>query len=103
VGVDDSAGDLDSDGTNNLTEFRLGLIPNDGTSRFAISRDAGSGQLTWPSNGGLTFRIERSTTLGTWTVLNAAYPAAASPARTTGFTDGSPPLGKAFYRVGLNP
>ncbi len=98
-----AAGDFDGDGTNNLTEYRLGLVPNSGTSKFAVSRNAATGQLTWQSQAGLTFRIERSTTLGTWTPLQAAYPAAASPATTTSYTDGAAPVGKAFYRVGLNP
>lgn len=103
VGIDDSADDLDNDGTSNLAEYRLGLIPNDGSSSFKVTRDAGSGQLTWPSLEGLTFRIERSTTLESWTDLETALPAAASPATTTSYTDGSPPAGKAFYRIGLNP
>ena len=51
----------------------------------------------------MTFRIERSTSLGTWTELETTYPAAASPATTTTYTDGSAPAGKAFYRIGLNP
>ncbi len=103
VGIDDSADDLDGDGTDNLTEFRLGLIPNDGSSSFKVSWDAVSGQLTWPSKEGATFRIERSTTLDTWDDLETAWPAAASPATSTSYTDGSPPTGKAFYRIGLNP
>ncbi|MES2475749.1 MAG: LamG-like jellyroll fold domain-containing protein [Verrucomicrobiota bacterium] len=103
VGVDDSAQDLDHDGTNNLVEFRLGLIPNDGKSSFLVVRAASNGALTWPSAEGRTFRIERSTGLESWITLEAAWPAAASPATTTSYTDGSPLLGKAFYRIGLNP
>ena len=103
VGTNDSADDFDRDGTNNLTEFRLGLIPNNGSSVFAVSRNATSGQLTWPSKDGATFRIERSTTLGTWIPLETAYPAAAGAGTTTSYTDGSAPAGKSFYRIGLNP
>jgi autotransporter-associated beta strand protein len=99
----DAAEDYDADGTNNLTEYRLGLIPNNGTSVFAATRNETTGQLTWPSREGVTFRIERSTTLGDWTALETALPAAASPATTTSYTDAAPPAGTAFYRIGLNP
>jgi Concanavalin A-like lectin/glucanases superfamily len=103
VELDDSAEDLDRDGTNNLSEFRLGLIPNSGSSSFRVTRAPSDGALTWPSAEGLTFRVERSTALETWTVLETALPAAAGPATTTSYTDGTPPPGKAFYRIGLNP
>ncbi len=90
--------DFDGDGTNNLTEFRLGLTPNSGTSRFVISQGA-SGLLTWPSVEGVTFVVERSTTLGSWATI-ATVPGTAV---TASFTDPSPPSGTAFYRVGLQP
>jgi len=103
VGVDDSDGDLDNDDTSNLTEFRLQLLPNDGSSRFAASRD-NAGVIAWPSVEGVTFQIQRSLDLGgTWTTLQAAFPAAAAPATSTSYTDPSPPVDKAFYKVGLNP
>ena len=96
------AGDYDHDGTNNLTEFRLGLNPNNGASTFAVTRSA-SGQLEWASAPGVTFSVERSTTLGNdWTKI-ATVPAAASPATTTTFSDGSAPTGKGFYRILLEP
>jgi hypothetical protein len=98
-----AAGDFDGDGTDNLTEYRLGLIPNNGTSVFAAIRNVTTGQLTWPSKEGVTFRIERSTSLGTWTALEAALPAAASPATTTSYTPPAFVGDKAFYRIGLNP
>ncbi|MCX6878664.1 MAG: hypothetical protein NTW21_33360 [Verrucomicrobia bacterium] len=100
VGVNDSADDLDGDGTSNLTEYRLGLIPNNGSSSFAATRSA-AGLLSWPSVAGVTFKIERSTTLvGDWTVLEAAYPGTAG---TASYTDAAPPADQAFYRIGLNP
>ena len=96
-----AAGDYENDGTNNLTEFRLGLIPNSGSSRFAASR-ANGGVIQWPSVTGVTFKIERSTSLsaGSWSVLEAAFPGTAG---TASYTDPSPPVGKAFYKIGLNP
>lgn len=96
-----ATGDFDKDGTDNLTEFRLGLVPNDGKSIFNAIR-ATNGIITWPSKAGTTFKIERSTTLGVggWTTLQATYPGTAG---TTTYTDPSPPAGgKAFYRITLN-
>ncbi|MEK7950284.1 LamG-like jellyroll fold domain-containing protein [Luteolibacter soli] len=94
-------GDFDHDGSDNLTEYRLGLTPNTGTSRFAATIGTGH-QIQWPSVTGVTFTIERSTNLGSgsWSVLNAAF---AGTAGTASFTDPSPPAGKAFYRIKLNP
>lgn len=92
-------GDFDQDGTDNLTEFRLGLIPNSGSSRFAATGGTG-GSVQWPSVTGVTFKIERSDNLSDWTTLEAAYPGTAG---STSYTDPAPPTGKAFYRVTLNP
>jgi hypothetical protein len=96
-----ATGDFDNDGTANLTEFRLELIPNSPTSRFAATGSSG-GLILWPSVTGVTFRIERSTSLdlGSWTPLEAAIPGSAG---TASYTDPAPPIGRAFYRVGLNP
>jgi hypothetical protein len=92
-------GDFDNDGTTNLTEFRLNLIPNNGSSRFAAT--ANGPAITWPSAQGLMFGIERSTTLtgGSWINIGTVT---GQPAQTTAnFTDPAPPAGKAFYRVVL--
>ena len=91
--------DTDRDGTSDATEVRLGLNPASGSSRFAITR-VGQ-QLRWPSAGGLPFIVQRSTSLsgtGWQTIANIS-----GTAGTTTFTDPSPPVNKAFYRVGLNP
>jgi hypothetical protein len=94
------AGDFDFDGTDNLTEFRLGLIPNSGGSRFAATPGTAAGSLQWPSATGTTFKIERSPDLGSWTTLDAAYPGSAG---STPYNDPAPLPGKGFYRVTLNP
>lgn len=96
-----AAGDYDQDGTNNLAEYRLGLVPNSGSSRFAANRNS-SGLIQWPSVTGVTFKIERSTTLaaGSWVVLENAFPGTSG---TASYTDPAPPAGKAFYKVTLNP
>jgi autotransporter-associated beta strand protein len=97
--LDEAAtGDFDADGTDNLTEYRLGLTPTNGGSRFAAVR-AASGLITWPSATGLTFTIERSTGLSGWADI-ATVPGTAG---TASYTDPAPPSGKAFYRVRLDP
>jgi hypothetical protein len=92
--------DADGDGTNNLTEFRLGLLPNNGSSYFAATRSA-AGLLSWPSATGVTFTIQRSTTLaaGSWTTVGTVP----GTAGTASFADPSPPVGTAFYKVLLEP
>ncbi|RYD31342.1 MAG: hypothetical protein EOP87_14900 [Verrucomicrobiaceae bacterium] len=93
--------DFDGDGTNNLTEFRLGLMANSGSSRFAATR-AADGKISWPSAAGLKFTVMRSTSLavGSWTPVGTVTGTAAVTAE---FTDPSPPVGGAFYRVLLEP
>ena len=99
--------DFDGDGTNNLTEYRLGLIPNDANSRFFVSStdsNLNDGYtLGWQGKTGLTFNVERSSTLASasWSVIHTVTPAADGP---QSFTDPAPvPVGKAFYRVTLAP
>ncbi len=99
--------DFDGDGTDNLTEFRLGLVPTNPNSRFFIASSdsnlADGYTVGWQGKAGLTFRVERSATLatGSWSVIHTVTPLADGP-RT--FTDPAPvPAGKAFYRVTLAP
>ncbi len=99
--------DFDGDGTSNLAEFRLGLAPNNGSSRFETSstRDANDGgiTLTWPSQPGLTFSVTSSTTLTGFETPEATVPAAAPPATTTTWTSGPQSDPKKFFRVGFTP
>jgi hypothetical protein len=98
-----AVGDSDGDGTSNLTEYRLGLVPNSGNSRFTATR-AASGMISWPSAVGVKFDVQRSTTLavGSWETISP--PAGIDgTAGTTGFSDPTPPLNNAFYRVVLRP
>jgi hypothetical protein len=90
------ADDSDGDGTRNRAEFLLDLEPADGSSAFrATIQPAGAGfTLIWPTAPGLSFRVERSTTLvGTWTDL--------ATVQTGIYTDTNPPPDRAFYRVVL--
>jgi len=93
------ATDYDHDGTDNLTEYRLGLDPTDSTSRFMAVLSGGS--IHWTSASGYTFSVQRSTTLaaGSWETLVTL----AGEAGSMSYMDPAPPTGKAFYRIVLNP
>jgi hypothetical protein len=91
----DGDSDQDADGTNNRTEFRLGLDPKDGSSRFRATLSL-SGQLEWPSAAGVTFAIQRAENPeGKWSTLSIqpGTPTMAS------YTDPTPPPDRAFYRI----
>lgn len=92
-------GDSDGDGTDDATEIRLGLDPNNGSSRFTVTRI--NGQLRWPGATGLGFVVQRSSGSSgmNWQTI-ATVPGSAG---ITSYTDPSPPAGRAFYRIGLNP
>lgn len=87
------ADDADHDGTDNRTEQRLGLDPNDSTSRFAAVLNGS--ELSWPGAYGLDFSIQRSTDVVSWTTIAVR----AGTAGINTFVDPDPPEGRAFYRV----
>ncbi len=99
--------DFDGDGTANVVEQALGLLPADGSSRFAITTTGSTATgltLTWPSLPGLDFTVKSSIDLGGWTSTEATVPAAASPATTTSWNTGPITSGAAkFYRVEVTP
>lgn len=102
-----ATGDFDGDGTDNLTEFRLGLIPNKGNSRFVVTASdsnlADGYTVNWQGKAGLTFSVQRSSSLaaGSWTVISTVTPVADG---AQSYTDPAPvPAGKSFYRVLLQP
>ena len=98
--------DYDHDGTSNLAEFRLGLIPNNGTSRFAVAitgNPASGLTLTWPSQAGLSFSVKSSTDLASFSTLEATVAASTSPAITTSWTSGPVADPRKFYRVEFTP
>ena len=90
-----AAGDFDGDGTSNIAEFMLGLLPNNGTSFFSGSLSGST--LTWKAASGLSFTVQRSTGLASWSNVGTV----AATGATATWTDPSPPVGKAVYRVVL--
>lgn len=91
--------DSDGDGTDDLTETRLGLNPASGAEMFAVTRQGNT--LRWPSVIGLTFVVQRSA--GGANLAWQTIATVGSAAGNTTFTDPSPLPGRAFYRIGLNP
>ena len=104
-------GDFDGDGTSDLDEFRLGLIPTDATSAFILDVSlelAGTVELSWPSQEGLQFEIyftdDLSLPLANWSVTPPITDDDDDGAPTHEWTDedaASHPW--RFYRVGLLP
>lgn len=84
-----------------LKDIGWNLIPPARWASYNVNPVAGPVQFSWPSTSSFTYRLERSTTLasGSWVPL-------VSPAGNgliQSHTDNSPPPGKAFYRINLNP
>jgi hypothetical protein len=93
--IEAAAGDFDGDGSSNLVEHLLGLSPANGSSRFAGTMNGST--ITWPAKAGVSFTVQRSTTLASWSDVATVVAASA----TGTWTDPAPPSGKAFYRVVL--
>lgn len=93
---EDDNGDYDHDGTSNLAEFLLGLVPSDGTSRFEASFN--HPVVSWPGKAGLPFIVQRSTDMVTWTDVSIQTGIDGS----NNYTDPSPEQGRGFYRVILD-
>lgn len=98
TGPDPNA-DTDGDGTLDADEIRLGLDPSNGSSCFAITQ-VGSA-LRWPSKTGLTFIVQRNTSMSgnNWQTIATIN----GTVNTATYTDPSPPASRAFYRIGLKP
>lgn len=92
------AGDYDHDGSDHAVEEALGLDPTSAAEAFR-SVVTGVGELEWPGAAGINFTVERSTALNGWSDIGTVPGTAPS----TTFTDPSPPVGQAFYRVSFTP
>ncbi len=90
--------DPDGDGTDNATEFLLGLGPKNGSSSFKATgtRTPAGFTLTWPSSPGVGFEILRSPDISQpWASIGSVTGTASSAT----FTDPAPPSGRAFYKI----
>ena len=102
-------GDFDRDGTSDNAEYRLGLIPNNGSSMFKVTivRHPATGDvtLTWPSQMGLKFTVQWTQDLSMpnpWQDLATLTDTDGGTTET--FTD-TGIIGERtlFYRVALKP
>lgn len=101
--TDPHSPDSDGDGTGDGREARLGTNPLEPGEFFqaTLSEDAaGKPQLSWPSEIGTRFTIQRGSDLQGWQNLATGYVGMAGMTR---FTDPNPPPGetRCFYRVAL--
>ena len=91
-----ASADADGDGTSNRAEFLLQLNPADPNSAFTATLLPGA-VIRWQGASGLTFKVQRSTSLSGWTTLG-------TQAGVTGlnqYTDPAPATPRSFYRVQL--
>ena len=58
---------------------------------------SGSVNLSWSSENGVSYRVERSETLGSWQTV--ATEVASGPLTTRSYAEITPPGGRAFFRV----
>ncbi len=95
----DPDADSDHDGTSDAAESRLGLDPQNSSSRFAASWTDGT--LRWPGATGINFAIQRST--GGTSLLWETIATVPGTAGLNTWSDPSPPPGKALYRIAFQP
>jgi hypothetical protein len=69
-----ASADADGDGLNNLQEFLTGTIPTDSASvlRVQLTQTTEGMFLSWPTQPGLTYQVQTTTNLTTWTDLGDA-------------------------------
>jgi glycosidase len=96
------AGDPDSDGFDNLTEYAFNTSPMDNSPAampsLAVQPHGASWKLLFPAHPSRRYRIQRSPDLTTWTnQATEISVAAATPAHE--WTDPAPLPGRAYYRV----
>lgn len=100
------AADFEGDGTPNGVEFKLGLNPTDGTSRFAITTTGSAATgltLTWPGAEGIGFEVRSSSDLVDWSTLEATVVGQAEATTGTWTAPAATPGARKFYRVEFTP
>ena len=66
--------DADGDGQSDEAEGIAGTAPNDPTSTFRLTdveRSEAGVSMTWSNVAGMSYEVEYSTTLGSWTVIGS--------------------------------
>lgn len=103
----DPAADPDGDGQINAAEFVSGTSPVDSASALkitAVTRSSTTGAITvaWPGFTGISYQLQRSTSLSGWQNIGPVLPGTGSEMTTT---DNSPPAGaeRVLYRIAVAP
>jgi hypothetical protein len=91
--------DPDKDGYTNEQEFKAGTIPTDSNDRLAFGAQTllsdGTFQFNWQSVSGVSYQVESSVNLSTWTPLATVVGGASG---TSSYTDPTPGA-KKYYRI----
>jgi type VI secretion system Hcp family effector len=95
--VPDALGDLDGDGSSNISEYLAGTRANDPNSVFRVhglSQGNGTILITWNSVGDRTYSIRSAPTPnGPWTVVQSGIPG------FEGVTSRNVPMTNLFFQV----
>jgi subtilisin-like proprotein convertase family protein len=99
--LNDAALDLDGDGYNNISEYIIGTLPNNGNSFFQAASSVGTANVSvaFPTLTGRLYRVERSSSLAlaSWSVVEENI--AGTGSLTTVTDHGAAIFPKGFYRV----
>ena len=89
--------DSDGDGASNLHEFLAGTLPKDPTSVMSVQLVSSSQgtHLTWNCQPGMTYQVQKSDNLVSWT--NSSSPRFAAGTTDSVLVNGSG--NAAYYRV----
>jgi parallel beta-helix repeat protein len=97
--------DLDEDGFNNYNEWRAGTMPNNPSSRLKMTTltNGVSGIIvSWQSVSGVSYFLQRGTSLATQPVFSTIQSNIVGQAGTTSYTDTSAVGSELFlYRAGV--
>jgi len=97
--------DPDGDGHNNWQEWRCGTDPTNALSVLRLLMPSASFTnvvLTWQSEAGLSYVLDRSTNLQKSSTFTPVATNILGQEATTTYIDTNAPVGSLFYRVGVN-
>jgi hypothetical protein len=96
--------DPDNDGMNNWQEWVCGTNPNDASSVLRLlppASDRTNVMVTWQSVAGVSYFLERATTLAVPSFTPLATNIPGQPGTTTFIDTNATAAGQSFYRLGV--